>query len=318
MKRLIWGMFALLCILTNLAGCKSANYAERTPYQTSLNTVKNAAQPSPFAAIDNDQLQQVIHTLTANKAQLQAKIDQQSQTIEELTKSVAELKNEAGVLDALVKEQPWLKLFRQPGSLLTSVKVSLDGNSDTSVTVIDPVLLNAFSGELYVGRELFGLNSGGTYNSDILPCNYQVKLDNGLTYGITVPTRGVLIFDQLANHNFETSKYIHQLCKALVKKPAFIPDLPLFAKMADSGLLFTKSDGVYYYSANRIQGLIYAFIGANKSNFLLLQMQGRLSNSSPFIHLAKRQIWFYSSNIFKSSITEKKLGLKLTKVFHCK
>lgn len=235
MKRLILIMLALIFIIANLTGCKSSNDAEST-----------------------------IHPLTEEKGPLQANIDQQSQTIEELTKTVAELKIEAGVMDELVKGQPWLKLFRQAGSNIKSVKVTLNGNTDTSVTVTDPVLLNAFSGELYVRRELFGLNAGGTYDSDILPCNYQVKLDNGETYGITIPARGVLTFDQLADHNFETDKYIHQLCKALVKKPAFIPDPSLYSKMADSGLLYSELDRVYYYSANRIQGLIYTFLKANK------------------------------------------------------
>jgi hypothetical protein len=264
MKRWILSLLASLCIFANLAGCKSSDYAENTPHQTSLDAV------------------------TEDKVKLNANIDQQNQTIKELLKTITELKNEAGVLDELVKDQPWLKLFRQPGSIIKSVKVTLDGNTETSVTVTDLALLNAFSGELYIKRELLDLNPGGTYNSDILPCNYQVKMDNGETYGITVPARGVLTFDQLADHHFETDKYIHQLCKSLVKKPAFIPDLPLFAKLADSGLLFTQSDGVYYYSANRIQGLIYAFLKTNKIEIPVPANEGKTIEQYTFYSFGEK------------------------------
>jgi hypothetical protein len=266
-------MLALLCIFANLVGCKSSDSAENTPLQTSL---------------DSDHLQQTIHALTEDKVQLNTNIDQQNITIKELTKTVADLKNQSGVLDELVKDQSWLKLFRQPGSIIKSVKVTLDGNTETSVTVTDPVLLITFSGELYISKEIFGLNPGGTYNSDILPCNYQVNMDNGETYGITVPARGVLKFDQLANHHFETDPYIHQLCKALVKKPAFVPDLPLFAKMADSGLLLTKSNGIYYYSVNRIQGLIYAFLGTNKIEISVPANEGKTIEQYTFYSFGEK------------------------------
>lgn len=191
-------------------------------------------------------------------------IDQRQLTVkmDELTRTIAELKHESGNLDEIVTNQPWLKLFRQPGSSIKSLKVTLASNEDTSVTVTDRGLLQAFSGELVIRRELFGLNPGGSYNSDILPCNYQVILENDESYGISVPARGVLTFDQLANHAFETNPYLHQLCNALVKRPTFLPDQTLLAKMADSGMLITESDGTIYFSENRIQEVIYALLRA--------------------------------------------------------
>jgi hypothetical protein len=299
MKRWILSMLALLCIFAALVGCKSSINAENTPNQASLDTV-------------------TIHALTEEKVQLNANIDQQSQTIKELIKTVDELKNEAGLLDELVKDQPWLKLFRQPGSIIKSVKVSLAGNTETSVTVTDPALLNAFSGELYIGRELFGLNPGGTYNSDILPCNYQVKMDDGETYGITVPARGVLTFDRLVNHHFGTDQYIHQLCKALVKKPAFIPDLPLFAKMADSGLLLTKSNGAYYYSANRIQGLIYAFLGTNKIEIPVPANKGKTIEQYTFYSFGEKTNMILYEQYIQIIDREKAIWFKVDKDFPLK
>lgn len=264
MKRLIFCILSVLLIFICLVGCKSSNSAKNT---ISLVPVvsENNAQPHINTSSNSDQLKQSILDLTAEKVNLQTEIDQQIQTIGELYKTVTDLKNQGGVLDDLVNDQPWLQQFRHPQSIIKSIKVTLDGNINTSVTITDPKLLNTFSGQLYVSRELFGLNPGGSYDSDIPQCNYQVELDNGETYGLTVPDRGVLVFDQLPNHNFETDKYIHQLCKAFVKKPSYIPDLPLFSKMADSGLLLNNTDGVYYFSANRIHGLIYTFFRAKKT-----------------------------------------------------
>jgi hypothetical protein len=254
-------MLALILIIVNITGCKSNNYVEDATPQTSLNVTKNTVQPSLFVSTTSDQ----IHDLTQDKAQLQIKIDQQNQAIGELTKTIDDLKYQAGVLDELMKDHPWLQQFSHPQSIIKSIKVTLDSNTNTAVIVTDPQLLKMFSGGLYITRELFGLHSGGTYDSDILPCNYQISLNNGEAYGITLNARGVLTFDQLQNHDFETSAYLHQLCKAVIKKPFYMPDLSLYAKMADSGMLLEDPNGVFYFSSSRIQGLIYAFLRADKT-----------------------------------------------------
>jgi hypothetical protein len=276
-----------------LGGCKSSNSAENTASPMPKNS-----QPHTNISSNSDQLKQSILDLTDEKAKLQTEIDQQNQTIGELNKAVADLKNQGGVLYDLVNDQPWLQKFKQPQANIKSIKVTLDGNTDSSVTVTDPKLLNTFSGQLYVSRELVGINSGGTFDSDILQCNYQVKLDNGETYGLTVPARGVIVFDQLPNHNFETDKYIHQLCKALVKKPAYIPDLPLFSKMADSGLLLNNPEGVYYFSANRIQGLIYTFLRAKKTELSAPDNAGKALEQYTFYSFGEKT----NMNLFEQYI----------------
>lgn len=133
---------------------------------------------------------------------------------------------------------------------------------DESIVLTDPAVLQSFLGLMTVTDER-QLGSGP--QADIEPVQYAISTDAG-TIIAHIEELGVASFPELyPGKLFQIDKNAYQLAKAFIKKPAYLGEEPLEAKMAQSGVLKVQADSAFsLIRAGRIRSIALAFVQADK------------------------------------------------------
>ena len=135
-------------------------------------------------------------------------------------------------------------------------------NNDSHVTITDPKLLEAIS-PLLIMDSLVTFTNGHPYNIE----PFTVTLSNGKgTYTFDVLATGIVAFPDFGQHYISISSDFTALGKALLPKPAFIPEESRESRILNSTFAHIKQaeTSFYFISEARVRGIAIAFLQGKK------------------------------------------------------
>jgi len=136
-------------------------------------------------------------------------------------------------------------------------------NEEHRVKITDRGFIEKLQPLLLIGDRI---SWGGAIPYTMEPFSLELK-DNRESVLIHAVAKGAIEFpDILPGHYFRVDTDLTNLGKALLPKPAFLPEESLGSRMLDSGFLLVRHDGHPYYVLNesRVRVLAVAFLRADK------------------------------------------------------
>lgn len=137
-------------------------------------------------------------------------------------------------------------------------------NAEDSVTIRDTDFLESLRSWMTIGDQV-SLGGGGTpYTMESFHIQFK---NNSETVLIHAVSKGAVEFpDILPGVYYRANMELTNLGKALLPKPAFLPEESFGSKMLDSGFLLVRWDGWQYYdlSESRVRVMAAAFLRADK------------------------------------------------------
>lgn len=150
---------------------------------------------------------------------------------------------------------------------LNKVVVAKGKEDPSPIEIADPYILRSLPWILNMNHMLEIEPFPGGLRIDETPCIYKVYSgDKHLSFEILAD--GIVLYQKDGKSFYFQSGYdTYLLGKAFIQKPNDIPDEPVLAKMYDSGLLMSYSNGqsdIAYISTFRVQGSVRTFVSMNK------------------------------------------------------
>lgn len=151
---------------------------------------------------------------------------------------------------------------------LNKVVVSKENDDPSLIEIVEPSILRSLPFILNLNRLLESDPFPGGLRNDETPCIYNVfSGDKQLSFKILAD--GIVLYQKDGKDYYFQSGYdTYLLGKAFIQKPNDIPDVPVLAKMYDSGLLMYYSKNseskIAYFSRFRIQGSVKILVSMKK------------------------------------------------------
>ncbi len=190
-----------------------------------------------------------------------------------------------------------IKEFLEGG--LDKVIVSEYKDDPQSVEIKDSSIVSALR-SILVMHKLESDPFPGGIKGDETSCYYDIHSGDKIL-SLNILYNGVVQVNREdgKEYFFQSSPDSYLLGKAFIKKPDYIPDEPILAKMYDSGLLMSyenSNKGVAYLSRYRIQGAV--------STFLRIEKQETKKPPEP-LELRNRLVFYYfgekiEMNVYKN------------------